>query len=164
MSFILTQERNGIVNVQNIANIRYVDSYKGKPAIIADMTNGYIKVLGEYSMIELAQRAFSAIITDITEGKPIIRVWIEQDAKEKIGFYYQLFDMGYRRDKRIEWDKIFGTLCKVYYTMCEGNKEKALFKSEKTPSDEDLKELKKAGYKVSSKGDNCYEISWRSDL
>lgn len=83
MSFILTQERNEIVNVQNIVNIRYVDSYKGKPAIIAGTTDGSISLLGEYSTIELAQRAFLTITCDIAYGNEIIKVLKEEEKIEK---------------------------------------------------------------------------------
>ena len=84
MNFIITQERDAIINLQNICSIRCSKHYSnGKSAILADTIDGSAFALGMYSETELMERAFVTITCDIAYGndKPIIKVLKEEEIK-----------------------------------------------------------------------------------
>lgn len=84
MKFIIAQDRDTIINLQNVCSIRCSKYYSnGKSAILADTIDGSTFAIGMYSTSELMERAFLSITCDIAYGNEIIKILKEEEKIEK---------------------------------------------------------------------------------
>lgn len=68
MNFILTQERDEMINLSQITDIRIYRGENGYYVINAETNDGNEHKLGCYSTEKYAARAFTKIISSIDEG------------------------------------------------------------------------------------------------
>lgn len=157
MNFILTQERDEMINLSQITDIRIYRGENGYYVINAETNDGNEHKLGCYSTEKYAARAFTKIISSIDERGTIIKTQTERQLQDIPTTGKYLLDMGVGIDERIPWNRIFGRMdidLPYDLNVWKGWIHKAgecgsclkTYSTEKKATDEELKMLEDAGY------------------